>query len=77
MAVIIFRIGIGLIFFIVLIANTIYPAFRDDLPLFWMFRGRKARQKYKEHLEKVKELEAEKHVIRELEERTNKLQKRG
>lgn len=77
MAVILLRIGIGVLIFVIIILNTVYPAFRNDLPLFWMFRGRKYYKRYRREFEMVEEAENESRVLDELNKRTQKLKEKG
>lgn len=75
MLMLIVRICIGIMIFLFIFMNTIYPAFRKDLPLFWMFRGRKIRDKYKDDLNRIQEQEMEKHIVSEIQERVENLKK--
>ena len=74
---IVVRLILLIIFLVVVILNTIYPAFRKDLPLFWMFRGRKIRGKYKEQFEQLETNEHEQRLVEELQSRTEDLRRRN
>lgn len=60
------RVLIALVIFILIILNTIYPAFKKDLPLFWMFRKNKFYRKYRNDFREIQDIKDEQEVINKL-----------
>ena len=52
-----------------LLANIVYPAFKKNVPFFWMFRIRRVEKKYEHQLEKLDNEAMENAVLKNIEQR--------
>ncbi len=63
------RITIFVCLIVFLLANIVYPAFKSNVPFFWMFRIRRVEKKYEDQLEKLDNEAMENAVRKNIEQR--------
>lgn len=74
MWLLILRVLLFVLIVLFVLANIVYPAFKSNVPFFWMFRLRRAEKKYEKQLDELDNEAMENAVLKSIEQRQDNKQ---